>query len=247
LDKQTELLKAYQTKFPTQRLWDQNQQMIAEGTWPIYYIGAVPYCYALPAYTATVWPPPAASTSPNMGQAPGTHWYHAHKHGSTHINVLNGMSGAFIIEGKYDEDLNAFYRSYVMRDGQAWNARSQPVLVLNTLATVPNLLSARHFGQGPGGLDLSVNGRMRPKLQIQPGEVQLWRIVNSSARNAAYFMAPEGFEWRQIAQDGVQFNDQNYRTSQNKPFYIAPANRVDLLVRAPMRETEPGKPLEVWV
>ena len=44
-----------------------------------------------------------------MGQAPGTHWYHAHKHGSTTIDVLNGMTGAFIIEGRYDDDLNAFY------------------------------------------------------------------------------------------------------------------------------------------
>jgi hypothetical protein len=44
-----------------------------------------------------------------MGQAPGIHWYHAHKHGSTAINVSNGMTGAFIIEGKYDDDLNRFY------------------------------------------------------------------------------------------------------------------------------------------
>ena len=28
-----------------------------------------------------------------MGQAPGTHWYHAHKHGSTAINISNGMTG----------------------------------------------------------------------------------------------------------------------------------------------------------
>ena len=247
--KQTELLKAYQVKFPTQPLWDQDEQMRKEGTWPIYYIGAVPYCYALPTYTAAVWPPPHGSTSPNMGQAPGTHWYHAHKHGSTHINVLDGMSGAFIIEGKYDDDLNAAYAGYVLRDNKPWTTRAQgPVLVLNQLSTVPNLLSPTHFLSGqPAGIDMVVNGRLRPKQQMQPGEVQLWRIVNSSARNAAYFMAPEGFVWRQIAQDGVQFNDENFKASENRPFYIAPANRVDLLVQAPMRETDPGKPLEVWV
>ena len=58
----------------------------------------------LPQYTASVWPPPPGSTSPIMGQSPGTHWYHAHKHGSTAINVANGMTGAFIIEGQYDDD-----------------------------------------------------------------------------------------------------------------------------------------------
>ena len=70
---------------------------------------------------------------------------------------------------------------------------------------------------------------------MQPGEIQLWRIVNTSGRSAAYFMAPEGLEWRQLAQDGVQFADVNYVNSENKPFYMAPANRVDLLVRAPMK------------
>jgi len=33
-----------------------------------------------------------------------THWYHAHKHGSTAINLLNGMAGALIIEGDYDDN-----------------------------------------------------------------------------------------------------------------------------------------------
>ena len=45
---------------------------------------------------------------------------------------------------------------------------------------------------------------------------------------------PRGQIWRQLAQDGVQFADVNYVDSENKLFYMAPANRVDLLVRAPM-------------
>jgi FtsP/CotA-like multicopper oxidase with cupredoxin domain len=227
-DKQTELLISYQQKNPGQRLWDENQKVLKDG-WPIYYIGAFPYCFGLPTYTGK------SGSSPIMGQAPGTHWYHAHKHGSTAINVANGMTGAFIIEGKYDDDLNATaaYGSYVMKDGNAWNTRSQQIIVLNQLGTVPNIL----VGSGPlrvEGVDFSVNGRIRPKLKMQPGEVQLWRIVNTSGRTAAYFMAPEGLEWRQLAQDGVQFADTNYQNSLNKPFYIAPANRVDLLVKAPM-------------
>ena len=72
-----------------------------------------------------------------MGQLPGTHWYHAHKHGSTAINVANGMTGAFIIEGKYDTDLNDAYRLFSGKGGQedAWNASAQPVLVLNQLGS----------------------------------------------------------------------------------------------------------------
>ena len=60
-----------------------------------------------------------------MGQAPGTHWYHAHKHGSTAINVGNGMTGAFIIEGKYDDDLNAFYSRTRCGTGRGTSARSR--------------------------------------------------------------------------------------------------------------------------
>src|SRR5215831_13782162 len=79
--------------------------------------------------------PPRDSKSPMMGQAPGTHWYHAHKHGSTATNVMEGMAGAFIIEDKYDDDLNAAYGGYILEDDagnmRAWNTRAQKVLVLN--------------------------------------------------------------------------------------------------------------------
>ena len=233
IDKQIEMLTAYQQQNPSQPLWDNDQKALAAGEWPQYYIGAVPYCYALPAYTASVWPPPPGSTSPNMGQSPGTHWYHAHKHGSTAINVGNGMTGAFIIEGKYDDDLNAFYSRYILKDGRPWNTRAQPVMVLNQLETTNNLL----VGGGAGPPDFVVNGRLRPVVQMQPGEVQLWRIVNSAGRSAAYFMAPQGFQWRQIAQDGVQFANVNYLGSQNRPIYVAPGNRIDLLVKAPAQQT----------
>jgi FtsP/CotA-like multicopper oxidase with cupredoxin domain len=232
IDKQIEMLTAYEQQNPTQPLWTLDQQVLAAGQWPQYYVGAYPYCFALPAYTANVWPPPPGSTSPNMGQSPGTHWYHAHKHGSTAINVGNGMTGVFIIEGQYDTDLNTFYSRYTLKDGQRWNIKTQPVMVLNQLLTVPNRIS----GSGPTGLDFVVNGRLQPVIQMQPGEVQLWRIANTAGRSAAYFMAPQGIEWRQIAQDGVQFADENYQNSQNVPFYLAPGNRVDLLVKAPMRE-----------
>jgi FtsP/CotA-like multicopper oxidase with cupredoxin domain len=253
LDKQKELLEAYQAKqkalheaypdqYPLQPLWDEDMND-EHHMWPVYYIGAVPYCFALPKYTEPTWPPPPGSTSPVMGQAPGTHWYHAHKHGSTAINVANGMTGAFIIEGQYDDDLTDSYREYLLKDGKVWNTRSQPVLVLNQLGTTPNLLtklaggppSSPNSPSGASVADFEVNGRIRPIAHMQPGEVQLWRILNTSGRSAAYFMAPpKGLHWRQLAQDGVQFATNNLLNSKDKPFYLAPANRVDLLVQAPM-------------
>jgi FtsP/CotA-like multicopper oxidase with cupredoxin domain len=234
---QSELLMAYERQNPSQPLWTIDRTQLVDG-WPQYYIGAVPYCYALPQYTAQVFPPPPNSGSPIMGQAPGTHWYHAHKHGSTAINVANGMVGAFVIEGEYDDEINTAYGKFMLKDNKPWNTRGQPVLVLNQLYTTYNLLTGGGGPAGPAGIDFTINGRLRPIVEMQPGEVQLWRIVNASARNAAYFMAPEGFAWRQLAQDGVQFANTNYQTpnNENRPFYLAPGNRVDLLVQAPMVE-----------
>jgi FtsP/CotA-like multicopper oxidase with cupredoxin domain len=252
---QTTLLSAYDNgttpysppaKPAAQQLWPPDQTAISEGLWPQYYIGAFPYCFQLPDYTATVWPPQPApghtemSRTPprvlQMGQAPGTHWYHAHKHGSTTLNVENGMTGAFIIEGKYDDDLNKFYGTPEVPD---W-AHRQPVLVINQIGVSTNLLGGSGFGGG--GPPFAVNGRAQPKLSLRPNEVQLWRIVNTSARSGALFVGfqtaagqPASFAWRQLAQDGVQFIDQNYNSpeNQNSQPTIMPGNRVDLLVKAP--------------
>ena len=202
----------------------QNTKVAEAGQWPQFYIGAYPYCFQLPAYSGGI----------KMGQAPGTHWYHAHKHGSTAIDVANGMVGAFIIEGQYDDDLNTFY-------GQGW-ARTQPVLVINQLGVQPNLKRTGGGGGGGGtpgrndkGPDVSVNGRAQPVVTMAPGEVQLWRIVNGSGRSGMFLSGfPPAFNFRQIAQDGVQFADENYKASQNQSILLAAGNRADLLVKAPV-------------
>jgi FtsP/CotA-like multicopper oxidase with cupredoxin domain len=202
----------------------QNKKVAEAGQWPQFYIGAYPYCFQLPAHTGGI----------RMGQAPGTHWYHAHKHGSTAIDVANGMVGAFIIEGQYDDDLNTFY-------GQGW-ARTQPVLVINELGVQPNLKRTGGGGGGgstPGrndkGPDFSVNGRTQPVVTMAPGEVQLWRIVNGSGRSGMFLGGfPPAFNFRQLAQDGVQFADENYKASQNRSILLAAGNRADLLVQAPV-------------
>ncbi|HYX27884.1 MAG TPA: multicopper oxidase domain-containing protein [Pyrinomonadaceae bacterium] len=252
-DEQKKLLKEYDTQLEkkygarVQKLWPVDEAQLKQSAWPQYYIGAAPYCFRLPAYTPTTSSPAAMNMNMGgagsaeisaeggqdsaaliMGQAPGTHWYHAHKHGSTAINVANGMTGAFIIEGQYDDDLNTWY-------GDGWTRNAQ-VLVVNQLGVTPNLLLG---GGGTGGgqdkgPDFSVNGQIQPTIHMNPGEVQMWRILNTSGRASMFFMdPPPGFEWKQIAQDGVQFSDYNYKHRSFKNITVAPGNRVDLLVKAP--------------
>ena len=225
------LIDAYDaTRREPQRLWPANKEQLDNKGWPQYYIGAFPYCFQLPR----------AGRPMRMGQAPGTHWYHAHKHGSTALNVSLGMTGAFIIEGKYDDDLNDFYGKI---DGERWTL-AQPVLVINQLGNQPNLVSRKE--RNKEWEDFSVNGRFRPKLTMRPGEVQLWRIINTSSRSGVYFEGPPaGFQWMQLAQDGVQFAYPNYKASLNKGLLLATGNRADLLVKAPV--TAPQDPVEVKV
>jgi FtsP/CotA-like multicopper oxidase with cupredoxin domain len=238
-DRQKELLELYDTTAPYKgvagalpakmKLWPKNQARLDAHQWPQYSIGAFPYCFRLPDYDAG---------KVQMGQSPGTHWYHAHKHGSTALNVANGMTGAFIIEGAYDDALRKFYKETPAHKG--WGLQEQ-VLVLQQLDTALNLLSGGRTGPSP----ISVNGRLNPVVTMRPGQVQLWRVVNGAPRS---FVQLDSFEmhglggrspaWRQIAQDGVQYSFANYQRfgTINAKINLAPANRADLLVRAPAGE-----------
>lgn len=233
-NKQIELLDAYDKKLPAGfHLLEPTKQRIAAGLWPSYAIGAYPYCFKLTKYVEDS----AGNATPyQMGQCPGTHWYHAHKHGSTAINVLNGMAGVFVIEGDYDDDLEKIYPEL---------RKTQKVLIVQNFAEGPNLAMANFGGGAPS---LWVNGQLRPTIKMQPGEVQLWRMVNASIRavNTVLGFTPiagAAPEIRQIAQDGVQFHEANYIS---QPFLqqigsgppanrFAPGNRIDLLIKAPLQ------------
>jgi FtsP/CotA-like multicopper oxidase with cupredoxin domain len=91
-----------------------------------------------------------------------------------------------------------------------------------------------------------------PTVVMKPGEIQLWRIVNAKvqATLTAAFSGPVKAaasplpQFRQIAQDGVQFNFFNYDaqsltspnpTTKNGTQFTLPAGgRADILVQAPL-------------
>jgi FtsP/CotA-like multicopper oxidase with cupredoxin domain len=238
-DRQLYLLEEYDNTAPwnggrglpaDRQLLPPTRERIARGEWPQYQIGAYPYCFDL-----TDCAPDAQGrcTRFAMGQAPGTHWYHAHKHGSTALNVYHGLAGAFIIEGAYDDALHDIYPNLV-----------QHVLVVQNYAVAPFLNRGTGAEVPPS---LWVNGDIDPIITMRPGEVQLWRFVNASARAVATmlgFPREQGApEVRQIAQDGVQFRWENFHEQRRYPGEVADAgrlntfatgNRIDLLVKAPM-------------
>lgn len=207
-----------------QQLWLQNKSSIDQGLWPQWYVGSYPYCFQFPKYV------PGGDL--RMGQAPGTHWYHSHKHGSTSLNLFNGLAGAMILtddspEG-YDGKLRAFYGGKL----------DEKVIVLQQITGVINLQASANRTVPA----LLVNGERTPTITMQPGQVQLWRIVNATVQSflkGTSFQPAGGITFKQTAQDGVQLAWENYNNAQNgaEPIEMSPANRVDLLVQAP---TKPG-------
>jgi FtsP/CotA-like multicopper oxidase with cupredoxin domain len=223
---------------PPGSLYEANKHMIDAGEWPQYIMGAFPNFFRIPDYSSGEW---------KAGQAPGTHWYHAHKHGSTSQHILNGLAGTFVIEssreGGYDHVIRRFY---------GWGAsygEHEKIIVLQQFDSTQNLERA-----GPGGKGIKqvlVNGKLKPTITMRPGDVQLWRIINATVGNKAGIVADDlfgtkpGFKYRQTAQDGVQFSRDNY---QLQPFLsaatavghvpggltLAGGNRADILVQAPV-------------
>jgi FtsP/CotA-like multicopper oxidase with cupredoxin domain len=200
---------------------------IKRGQWPQYQIGAYPYCFKLTEYAEDANGKP---TRYQMGQSPGTHWYHAHKHGSTAINVYNGMAGVFVIEGKeYDDALLEIYPKL---------KETEKVLIVQQFSEAPNTAVGRGDTHS-----LFINGQLNPTITMRKGEIQLWRMVNATVKAVTSVKAftrtsGSGSDLpvvRQIAQDGVQFHWDNYKSQplQSLSSTFAPGNRMDILVKAP--------------
>jgi FtsP/CotA-like multicopper oxidase with cupredoxin domain len=218
---------------PPKSLWEADQKMVHNGQWPQYVIGAYPNCFTIPE-----WKPGGPW---KMGQSPGTHWYHAHKHGSTALHILNGLAGAFIIEGDYDARIKGFYQDKVKRP------LVENIFVFQNIDSSQDLKRQNPGPNKTGSSQQLINGKNNPTISMQAGEVQWWRIVNATvggnhgtiAATVFKTLTDAGFELLQTAQDGVQFRWENF---QSQPFLtnkvpgglvLAAGNRADLLVKAP--------------
>jgi FtsP/CotA-like multicopper oxidase with cupredoxin domain len=174
-----------------------------------------------------------------MGQAPGTHWYHAHKHGSVSLQLLNGMAGALVIEGPFDDQLETLIPGL---------RKTEKVLVIQQIGDVVYIqpdskpLQTGVSSNPPYPLPI-VNGQVQPTITMAPGEIQRWRFVNATMSQTTwltYQFQPANSggpvpEIRQIAYDGVQLDPANYANpifGQSQQFTIDPGGRIDILVKA---------------
>jgi FtsP/CotA-like multicopper oxidase with cupredoxin domain len=172
-----------------------------------------------------------------MGQAPGTHWYHAHKHGSVALQLLSGMAGAFIVEGEFDEELEKHLPGL---------RSTEKVFVVQQIGDQVCIQPGSFpLVTGLGGNPFPlVNGQVSPKIDMAPGEIQRWRFINATMSQTAwlnYQFEPVNSdgpapEIRQIAYDGIQLAPERYLDpafGRSQQFNLHPGGRLDILVKAP--------------
>lgn len=142
--------------------------------------------------------------------------YHPHVHGNAAEQYWGGLMGALVVEDDPAIPLGG-YETHVM------------VLKDITLNYgVPQAhASTMDYMQGKEGNLVMVNGQVNPVLNIQPGQVQRWQIVNGC--NARFFkLNLEGHSLHLIGTDGGLL-DWPYPV---QSLLLSPGERVDLLIKA---------------
>ena len=170
------------------------------------------------------------SFTPRPGSA-GTYWYHPHPDHKTGYQIAKGLYGAIIVRAK-DDPLPATLteKLIVLSDNRFDDASG---VAIPEPHTVQGLIDREN---GREGAVILVNGRVTPTIDIRPGEVQRWRVVNASAARV-FRLAIPGHTLIQVGTDGGLFE----KPVEMKEIVIANSERVELLVRGT------GKPGETAV
>jgi FtsP/CotA-like multicopper oxidase with cupredoxin domain len=83
----------------------------------------------------------------------------------------------------------------------------------------------------------TVNGTLRPDIEMRPGEQQFWRIVNAAPDRYVDLEVPNQ-RLEVVAYDGfpISYHDPVHPTRQVTHVLLPPAGRVEAIVTAPQRE-----------
>lgn len=179
-----------------------------------------PFC-APARYTYNIPGPETGRPQPS-----GMFWYHPHKHGSTSHQAWQGLSGAIIVEGPIDEvpEIRDLRERVIILNG----------LLVNPAGEVPRAAMVPNAGfspfspipSQPTDMLLTVNGQLRPTIDIEPGEVQRWRVLNA-APHRFFWLNLDGHDFYQIGQDGIPFA----APRPVRRILMAPGNRAEFLVK----------------
>ena len=160
---------------------------------------------------------------------PGTFWYHAHRHGSTAMQLASGMAGALLVLGDVDElpEIRAAGERLFVFQQIAYGADGR-VEDFGALRSNWREVVAEHT---------RINGRLKPRFTMRPRQIERWRMIDAGIFGDVPFEivprtsgAPP-FRSFQIAADGITFPHPRPVSRVE----LAPGYRADLLVQAPAR------------
>jgi suppressor of ftsI len=167
-------------------------------------------------------------------QPPGLYWYHTHQHMESYRQDLDGMSGAIVVEGidRYVPELRHMEeRIMVLRDAELDEPGTQRSALMRKVS-----LQAQGCGSSTEQPErvFTVNGVVRPEIEISPGEHQFWRIVNASPDLYADIEV-DGRSFDVVALDGMPFafHEPNIRSRRFSHMLLAPAGRMEAIVTGP--------------
>lgn len=172
----------------------------------------LPYCIWLPDF-----------------HAPGTHWYHSHRHGSTAIQVINGMVGAIIVQEPPDQRIQV---------------DSEMIWIMQEIVGTQNDADSKIYTCEPPQVRFTVNGVDTPRFKMLPNEIRRWRFVNATASPRGFcnlFLRKQGstdmVPISLIALDGITFYGWQPQPvpgpGRTGGLTFSPGNRADFLVKLP--------------
>jgi suppressor of ftsI len=148
--------------------------------------------------------------------SPGLDWYHPHRHGFVENQIYAGMFGVLDIQGALDtlpELRNFPVRTLTIASLELGNRNAKTPVVVPTPKSLT--LDSPYF----------VNGVQNPEIDIHPGEVQRWQILNTND-NAIVRLGLQDHVFYVLANDGISLG----RISPQHTLLLGPGERREVLV-----------------
>ncbi|MEM7357520.1 MAG: multicopper oxidase domain-containing protein [Pseudomonadota bacterium] len=170
----------------------------------------------------------------------GTFWYHAHKHGSTALQVASGMAGALIVVDQ-SKGLDAVPQIAAAKDH---------IMIMQQLAydehgIIEDYTNLNQRGYGGLNRPVFINGQAYPVVEMQVGEVQRWRFVHAGITDGINPGIVKNLgdtttiPMHEIAQDGLPIDQLLSINNVN----LSPGYRVDVLAQLLSGQVEVGDTL----
>jgi len=164
--------------------------------------------------------------------AAGTHWYHAHVHGSTALQAGGGLVGVLIVEDAADE-IPTEYQSLDEKVMMIQYTQFDDIKTIASTAGMGESWTSLSTGITGGMAHFTTNGMYAPTIKIDQNEWTRLRMVFMALDKVVEFQlgsaaAGLGCEWKLLAKDGVYVAAAPRALSS---VYMAPGNRADVLIR----------------